>query len=314
MKKTLMALVALLLPLSLSAQLISVQQGTGRVETKKESKKNKEKKENEVNKEIKETKEIKVKEIKVNEEVKDAEPSTTVQENKDIEASVKADLVSHYIWRGQDLAGFSIQPSASLSWRGLSLTAEGSAGLQKDDYYEMDLTLGYKLGPVNIGVTDMWCSGLDAEDRYLYYNSKLGAHKFEGNLGVSCKYFSLQGYCMFWGNDYKIDSDRRAYSTYIELSVPFRISGIDFEAKVGGTPMESGGWWETRTRQTELGEREVNTKVYEYGEGPSCCLASLRATKDLHFKDVSLPVFAEISVNPYMSKATMLFGISIIPW
>jgi len=67
MKKTLMALVALLLPLSLSAQLISVQQGTGRVETKKESKKNKEKKENEVNKEIKETKEIKVKEIKVKE-------------------------------------------------------------------------------------------------------------------------------------------------------------------------------------------------------------------------------------------------------
>lgn len=336
MKKTLFSLVALLLPLTMSAQLISVETGTGRTETKKEKK---DKKTHEPQTPVKPlTPETPVTPITpetpatpvTSETHETSETPLTLQMLKDLEtemaerlpeessrklkATIGADIVSHYYWRGQDLAGFSLQPTASLSWRGLSLTAEGSAGLQQDDYHEMDLTLGYKLGPVNIGVTDMWCSGLDAEDRYLYYDTHNGAHKFEGNLGFSCKYFSLQGYCMFWGNDFKIDSERRAYSTYIELTVPFRLGGVDFEAKAGGTPMESGGWWETATRQTILGEREVNIKTYEYADGPACCLASLRATKELRFKDLSLPVFAEINANPYLSKATMIFGITINPF
>ena len=32
-----------------------------------------------------------------------------------VEASVGADLVSKYIWRGQDLGGVSVQPSVSLA-------------------------------------------------------------------------------------------------------------------------------------------------------------------------------------------------------
>ena len=51
-----------------------------------------------------------------------------VAEGQDkVEASVGADLVSSYIWRGKELGDVSIQPSVSLSWKGLSLTAWGSA-------------------------------------------------------------------------------------------------------------------------------------------------------------------------------------------
>ena len=284
MKKTLLGLMTLLLPLTINAQLISVQPGTGRTETKKEAKKESKK------------------------------------ESKKVEASVEADIVSHYIWRGQDLAGFSIQPSASVSWRGLSLTAEGSASLDKDDYQEIDLTLGYQLGPVNIGVSDYWCTGIDSENRYLYYDKLNGGHKFEGNLGFSCKYFSLQGYCMFWGNDWKIqknsgDALKRGYSTYIELGVPFRLGNLDWQLTVGGTPMESGGTWEVIEREhPEYGLRETTTRVYEYAEGPACCLASLRCTKSLDLGKLSIPVFAEINTNPYLSKGTFLFGLSIKPW
>lgn len=275
MKKTILGLMALLLPLTINAQLISVEPGTGRTETKKEAHR--------------------------------------------VEATVEADIVSRYIWRGQDLAGFSIQPRASVSWRGLSLTAEGSASLQQDDYRELDLTLAYQLGPVNIGVSDYWCSGIDFENRYLYYDAENGPHKFEANLGFTCKYFSLQGYCLFWGNDYKVqrtslDPLKRAYSTYIELGVPFRIGGVDFQATAGITPMESGGTWEAIERQTELGVREVNTRVYEYAEGFACCMASLRATKELQFGRLNLPIFAEFNANPYLSKANLIFGLSIKPW
>lgn len=238
---------------------------------------------------------------------------------KEVEATVKADVVSQYIWRGQDLSKFSIQPSASIAWRGLSFTAEGSTGLQEDSYREIDLTLGYELGPINIGVSDYWCTGIDSEDRYLYYDQYKGAHKFEANLGFTCKYFSLQGYCMFWGNDYKIQrstlaSLERAYSTYIELAVPFKINDLEFEAKVGGTPMESGGWWDTRTRETEVGERDVNTRVYEYAEGAACTVASLRCTKKLDLGDLKLPIYAEFNANPYLAKAAFLFGVTIEPW
>lgn len=38
-----------------------------------------------------------------------------------VEASASADLVSGYIWRGQDLGGVSIQPGLTLSYKGFSV-------------------------------------------------------------------------------------------------------------------------------------------------------------------------------------------------
>ena len=49
---------------------------------------------------------------------------------------------------------------------------------------------------------------------------------------------------MFWGNDHKINGDR-AYSTYVELSVPFRAGGLDWDVRAGITPMESAGYTTT---------------------------------------------------------------------
>ena len=43
-------------------------------------------------------------------------PFTTKAQDK-VEASVGADIVSGYIWRGQDLGGVSLQPSAFLRVR-----------------------------------------------------------------------------------------------------------------------------------------------------------------------------------------------------
>ena len=46
-------------------------------------------------------------------------PATSIAQDK-VEASVGADLVSGYIWRGQDLGGVSIQPSLSVAYKGFS--------------------------------------------------------------------------------------------------------------------------------------------------------------------------------------------------
>lgn len=72
-----------------------------------------------------------------------AVPAMGMAQDK-VEASVGADLVSGYIWRGQDLGGVSIQPTLSVSYKGFSLSAWGTAGIEKEDTKEIDLTLGYR--------------------------------------------------------------------------------------------------------------------------------------------------------------------------
>ena len=50
-----------------------------------------------------------------------------------VEANLGLDFVNQYIWRGQDLGNVSLQPTLGASWKGLSLSAWGSVGFDKDD-------------------------------------------------------------------------------------------------------------------------------------------------------------------------------------
>ena len=78
-----------------------------------------------------------------------------------VEASVGADVVSSYIWRGGKLDGAAIQPSLSVDYKGLSLGAWGSASIVGSGYKEIDFTLSYAVGGLTAMVTDYWC----ADDR-----------------------------------------------------------------------------------------------------------------------------------------------------
>ena len=228
-----------------------------------------------------------------------------------IEGNVSADIVSHYMWRGQDRGGFSVQPEMSASWQGLTLGVDGNAGFSSDDPREINLSLGYQRWGVNIGVIDYWESGIEENDRYLRFDKEEGAHQLEGNIGYTCKYFSLQAYTIFWGKDRKWNGDS-AYSTYAELSVPFSLGGVDWQLRGGFTPFESAG---ERTPRIEdgydTGKYDYN---YYYAEGFACVEAALRATKTLDIGFSKMPVFAELNVNPYLQTAQMVFGITIQPF
>lgn len=227
----------------------------------------------------------------------------------EVESYVDIDLVSHYMWRGQDKGGISIQPEAYVSWSGLTFKLEGSTGIEPSDIKKLDVTLGYEFGGLNIGVIDRWTSGIDKNDRYFYYEKK-GAHQLEANIGYSWKYGSLQAYTIFMGNDYLI-SGKHAYSTYVELNVPFKLGGIDWMASVGGTPFESAGYLEI----FETPDQETHAVPhYFYAEGPACVVASLRATKTIDMGFAHVPVFAELNTNPYLQKATFLCGLTIAPF
>lgn len=44
----------------------------------------------------------------------------------EVETTIGADIVSQYIWRGQELGDVSLQPTLGIAYKGLSLTAWGS--------------------------------------------------------------------------------------------------------------------------------------------------------------------------------------------
>lgn len=239
------------------------------------------------------------------------------QPSNRLEGHVECDFLSQYLWRGIEKGGISIQPRARVEWQGLSLQLSGNTGLESKDNKEINATLGYKIAGFNIGITDYWTSGQDYKDRdlYFYFDPQATAHQLEANLGFSCRYFSLQGYTMVWGRDFKYDSvldaaycvnGKRAYSTYVELNIPFYMGGLDWDLTGGITPFESAS--------TMVNDGDAIRRTYFYADGFSCVKASLRATKNFELGDIKMPIFAEVHTNPYMQKAWLVVGVRVLPF
>ena len=217
--------------------------------------------------------------------------TTATNAQDKVEASVSADLVSKYVWRGQDLGAAAIQPSAGVSYKGLSLSAWGSYGLVNSGEEELDLTLSYSVGGLNIGVTDYFC-GADA--KYFEYSAHKTAHVFEANIGYDFGPVSLQWFTNFAGADGVNKDGDRAYSSYVELNAPFNLGGLDWDATVGAVPFE--------------------TSFYADATGFAVTNISLKASKELKVTPTfTVPVFAAINTNPSTQKAYFTFGITLQP-
>ena len=219
----------------------------------------------------------------------------TVSAQDKVEATVGTDVVSQYVWRGLELGGVSVQPTLGVSYKGLSLTAWGSVGLSNPaDTREFDLTLAYEIGGFNVGVTDYWFNaGLDPENRYFAYASDCTNHVFEATVGYDFGFASLQWYTNFAGNDGVTPAGKRAFSSYLEASVPFAFGGIDWTATAGVVPFATDFYGVDRFSLTNL---------------------SLTAAKDIEVTDsFSIPVFAQVMFNPAARNAFFVVGITLQP-
>ena len=221
--------------------------------------------------------------------------ATAVEAKTEIETTLAADVVSQYIWRGLDSGHTSFQPTLGIGYKGLSLTAWGSTGLtDSSDTRELDLTLGYTISGFNVGITDYWFSnGLDPLSRYFKYDAHGTNHVFEANVGYDFGWASIQWFTNFAGNDGRTKSDKRAYSSYFEISVPFRLGGMSWSATAGAVPYATSFY---------------NT------EGFAVTNISLRATKDIRITDsFSIPIFGQITANPSSQDAYLVFGFTLRP-
>ena len=220
--------------------------------------------------------------------------STAIAQDK-VETTISSDFVSSYIWRGQDLGSVAVQPTLGLGYKGLSLTAWGSYGLTNpDDVKEFDLTLAYSTGGLNIGITDYWFSaGLDPDARYFKYDAHGTNHVFEATVGYDFGPVALAWYTNFAGNDGVNKDGKRAYSSYVEANLPFRLVGVDWTATAGAVPYATTSYGTTGFAVTNL---------------------SLRATKDIKVSDsFSIPIFGQVTGNPCSQKAYLVLGFTLQP-
>ena len=219
--------------------------------------------------------------------------ATLAQEK--VETTICSDVVSSYIWRGQDLGDVSVQPTLGIGYKGLSLTAWGSVGLSDpSDTKEFDLTLGYAISGLNIGITDYWFnSGLDPKNRYFKYDAHGTNHVFEANVGYDFGLASLQWFTNFAGNDGMNNDGKRAYSSYVELTVPFKLAAVDWTATAGAVPFSTDFYGTDGFAVTNL---------------------ALKAAKDIKVTDTfSIPVFGQVVANPCSQKAYMVIGFTLQP-
>lgn len=211
------------------------------------------------------------------------------QENeKDVYAEINAEVLSNYIWHGQDLGGISVQPSVTVGWKDLWLNVWGSAGIANDNHREIDLALGYDLGNFSFAVTDYWYVGADDYAKFLNYSAHSTYHTIEGSVGYDFGFLSLKWSTYFAGADYNEDG-KREYTSYIEANVPFKLAGCEGMATVGATP--------------------YNSTTYD-ARRFMVCETAVALSKEINITpSFSINASGKLVVNPATEDAFFVFGI-----
>lgn len=203
---------------------------------------------------------------------------------------INADFVSSYIWRGMDSGNACVQPSLGVNWKGLTVYAWGSTEFRNKNN-EIDLSLEYECRNLTLYANNYFTQIEDESFRYFDYSSHFTGHTFEIGAGymLSKKFpLSVSWYTVFAGNDYR-ENEKRAWSSYCELSYPFNIKEVDLSVEAGFTPWE--GMYSNKFNVVNVG---------------------LSATKELKITSgFSLPVFGKLIANPYEEQVYFVFGFSL---
>ena len=218
-------------------------------------------------------------------------PSASYAQDE-VETELGADIVSGYVWRGQNFGGVSIQPSLTVAYKGLSLNVWGSIGFDKEDSREVDFTLGYENGGFSISLTDFWSVAYGDKINYFNYGAHSTSHVFEAQIGYDFGVLAVNWYTNIAGADGVNKDGERAYSSYIQLSAPFSLGGIEWLAEAGATP------WAT--------------DYYADVNGFAVCDLSLTASKEIKVTDsFQIPAYAKVTFNPASEQSYFTFGLSL---
>ena len=100
-------------------------------------------------------------------------------------------------------------------------------------------------------MTDYWFNtqvetGIDddgetifATNKYFKYGAHSTAHVFEAQVGYDFGPLAVNWYTNFAGADGVKENGKRAYSSYLALSAPFKLGGLDWTVDLGMVPWET---------------------------------------------------------------------------
>lgn len=229
--------------------------------------------------------------------------SGTAMAQDKVEATLQVDVVSAYIWRGQDYGPLAVQPTLAVAWKGFSVTAWGSYQIPSTvqdgtstHFKEIDLALGYSYKGFNVGITDYYCPDSE-EARYLLYdNGKRTAHTFEANIGYDFDFLSVQWFTNFAGVDGVTENGNRAYTSYFEISTPFKLGGLDWQGTLGAVSYSVASGYYADSNSNGFAVTNI----------------SLGASKAIKITDnFSLPVFTNLIANPSTQKLYFTAGFTL---
>lgn len=220
---------------------------------------------------------------------------------QDWSVSAGSEVSTQYLWRGFDIAQSpTIVPTVTLNYEKDDFSFEAGycsiTELQRNHYLEMDAwaSVTYK------GITFM------ALEQGLGNNLGLGG--YDDNFELTIAYelpFEFLPASISWntfvlGDDYNADGTlfsgpptyTRAFSSYVELDVPFVYNNFTVGATVGATPYRSD--------------------LYENEDGFKFINLSLKAGYKLTAGDnFELPLYAQYTYNPLLKANYFLLGCTL---
>ena len=220
----------------------------------------------------------------------------SAEERGDWSMTVGADAASHYLWRGMELGGPSIQPSAYFDYEkgdwAISLGLWGTKSLFKnrygEHYNEMDISVEASWRGLTLSVIDYGedYSAPWNEGHYLDFGLSFTLSE---NIPVTFSWYSIinqvgEGSLVGGGFDWQ-----KAFPSYFEVAYDFSISVIDFSVAAGLLPFASGYYendqWGVNNLNLSLGHE------FEFEHGGS------------------LPISGQVMYNPIHNE--FFWGVSL---
>ncbi len=201
-------------------------------------------------------------------------------------------FVNNYIVRGIQYGKGSFQPDITLSYKGAFFNIWSSIPFDNSNFKEFDLTIGYRHNNgFSAMITDYYIAYPNinnGDDNY--FNFRTG-HSYEAQIGYEIKYFALKWYTTFAGADGVNKKGKRAYTSFIQASVPLYLNKFNIIFDIGATP------WATTLFATEKF---------------SVTDLSITIGKDIEIdKYLSIPIFAKIGVNPHLKDPYFVLGLRL---
>ena len=201
---------------------------------------------------------------------------------------------STYIWRGDKLCGFHLNPNIGFNLGGFRL--ENNSYFSTDGIYkEIDGDLSYSFGDFSIHLMDYFSHSQGVPEYYFDWRKGLSSHTDEMALYYESSVIPLdvRWYTFVWG-DWNENEDGTTgpltFSSFLEL-------GTHYEFEDGGTA------------SLTLGASVLKGYYTDYSKDFMPVHIGLGYSKSLTAGNLSIPLEVSLVVNPY--RRMVLAGASI---